>query len=76
MRSLHISVLVALALPLLVGGSAAAQQDRGWLGAAEQAHERLRELGVDAKIQVWAGERHVIQGLMNGELMRRIEAYR
>lgn len=37
---------------------------------------RLRELGVDAKMQVWAGERHVIQGPMNGQLMRRIEAYR
>ena len=54
----------------------AGEQDRGWAGASQQAYDRLRELGADVEIKIWPGEGHVIRALMNGELMREVDAYR
>ena len=63
--------LVGMPVRLHVGA-----RDGGWRRAAEQIEARLRALGGDVELTVWPNEGHVIRGLADGELMRRLEQLR
>ena len=67
------SVLFLLALSIVAAscgtddsGSAVGETDTGWISAMEEAVATLQDLGGDARLEIVAGEGHIITSLQDG----------